>query len=190
MRNTGATPAVPATTALPSRTAIPSSAAPATTAAPTTAAAESTMCVASELRGSFREIPASASAGHVEARLVLTNASASPCRTYGYAGMRLLDAAGRSLPTNVVREPGAEETVLLAPGASTPAAGRFSPDIAGPGDSSTGPCQPVAVRTEVTPPDDTQQLVVPGPGVPVCEKGTLDLSPPQVGAGAGASAGA
>ena len=137
------------------------------------------------LKGSFSVIPGSASAGHVEARVVLTNSSSVACRAFGYVGMQLLSASGGPLPTNVVRQPGTTQTITLSPGQSASAVAQFSPDIAGQGDSTTGNCQPVAQSSEITPPNDTRFFVVQGPGQPVCERGTIDLRPLQPGATAG-----
>jgi hypothetical protein len=121
----------------------------------------------------------------LEARVVLTNTSGSPCRTFGYVGMQLLDANGAPLPTNVVRQPGTIAQITLNPGQSASAVSQFSPDVAGQGDSTTGTCQPVAQKTELTPPNDTRFIVVPGPGQSVCERGTINLRPLQPGANAG-----
>ncbi|HEX4862464.1 MAG TPA: DUF4232 domain-containing protein [Acidimicrobiales bacterium] len=143
------------------------------------------MCTVENLKGSYAVIPGSASAGHVEARVVLTNSSSAACRTFGYVGMQLLDANGAPLPTNVVRQPGTIQQITLGPGQSASAVSQFSPDIAGQGDSTTGNCQPVAASTELTPPNDTRFVIVQGPGNPVCERGTIDLRPLQPGATAG-----
>lgn len=174
----------PAATTVPETT--PSTAS-STTAVPvttpgTTAVAE---CTAAGMRGTFSEIPGTHSAGHVEARVVLTNTATTPCATGGYVGMQLLGSGGAHLPTNVVREPGTVTQILLAPGQSASAVAQYSPDIAGQGDSTGTSCQPVAVNTQVTPPNDTHQLVAPGPGSPVCESGTIDMRPLQSGADAG-----
>jgi hypothetical protein len=166
---------------------------PSTTAAPPTTAAAATTtttpgvarCVASKLKGSFLVIPGSAGAGHVEARVVLTNISSAPCTTFGYVGMQLLGASDTPLPTHVVRSPGSEPAITLAPGGSASATARFSPDIPGPGDAPSGACQPVAQGTEITPPNDTHFVVAPGLMSSVCSQGTIDLNPLQAGANAG-----
>ena len=162
----------------------PGSTASTSTAAPTTSGGPTT-CTVENLKGSFSVIPGSASAGHLEARVVLTNSSSVTCRTFGYVGMQLLDANGAPLPTNVVRQPGTVQQITLSPGQSASAVSQFSPDIAGQGDSTTGSCQPVAATTEVTPPNDTRFMVVQGPGQSVCERGTVDLRPLQPGGTAG-----
>ena len=181
----GSTVPTTATTQAPTTSStVPGSTGATTTATPTTSGGPPT-CTTQSLKGSFSVIPGSASAGHLEARVVLTNSSSAACRTFGYVGMQLLDANGAPVPTNVVRQPGTVQQITLAPGQSASAVSQFSPDIPGQGDSTTGNCQPVAASTELTPPNDTRFIVVPGPGQPVCEKGTIDLRPLQPGASAG-----
>jgi hypothetical protein len=185
-------PSKASSTTLPrsSSTLVPSSSTASVGTTSTTATSPPTssgvpLCTVENLKGSFAVIPGSASAGHLEARVVLTNSSSAPCRTFGYVGMQLLDANGTPLPTNVVRQPGTIQTLTLNPGQSASAVTQFSPDVPGQGDSTTGTCQPTAQSTEVTPPNDTRFMVVPGPGQPVCERGTIDLRPLQAGATAG-----
>jgi hypothetical protein len=168
----GTTQSVASSTSLSSSTSTPSAQAVA-------------LCTVENLKGSYSVIPGSASAGHIEARVVLTNSSSSACRTFGYVGMQLLDSNGAPVPTDVVRQPGTIQQITLNPGQSASAVSQFSPDIAGQGDSTSGNCQPVAQSTEVTPPNDTRFMVVPGPGQPVCERGTIDMRPLQPGATAG-----
>jgi hypothetical protein len=116
---------------------------------------------------------------------VLTNTSASSCTTFGYVGLLLLGASDTPLPTHVVRVPGSQGAITLAPGASASAVTRFSPDIPGPGDSQSGTCQPVAQGTEITPPNDTHFVIAPGLDSSVCSLGTIDLNPLVAGATAG-----
>lgn len=181
-------------TTLPTSTAAPtatgSSTVPGSTgstggSATTSTTAGPASCTVENLKGSFAVIPGSASAGHIEARVVLTNSSGVACRTFGYVGMQLLDSSGAPLPTDVVRQPGTIQQITLAPGQSASAVSQFSPDVNGQGDSTTGQCQPVAASTQLTPPNDTHFVVVSGPGQPVCERGTIDLKPLQPGANAG-----
>jgi hypothetical protein len=163
----------------------PGTTSPTSAPASPTSSAGVALCTVENLKGSFAVVPGSASAGHIAARVVLTDSSGAVCRTFGYVGMQLLDANGAPVPTDVVREPGTVQTITLAPGQSASAIAQFSPDIAGQGDSTTGTCQPTAQSTEITPPNDTRFMVVQGPGQPVCERGTLDLRPLQPGATAG-----
>ena len=165
-----------ATTA-PVTSVAPTTVATGSTVAPPTTAGGPQRCAPSSLKGSFTLAPGGGSAGHVEAQVVLTNVGAAVCTMFGYIGMQLLDASGAPLPTNVVRVPGTEKLVMLRPGASASVIAQFSSDVPGAGDSTTGTCQPVAKSTEITPPDERQQLVVPGPDSPVCQRGTIDIQP-------------
>lgn len=155
------------------------------TSAPPTSASGPGRCQPASLKGTFSIAPGGSSAGHVGAQLTLTNSGTAACHLAGYVGMQLLDSSGGSLPTNVVRVPGTVADVLLAPGASAIAIAQFSATVPGQGDSQTGSCQPVAKNTEITPPDDTTFLVVPGPNSPVCQRGTIDIQPLQPAGSAG-----
>ena len=170
----------PPTTAVAAGTSTTSGATTTTTTRPAIVA-----CVASLLKGSFLIIPGSSGAGHVEARVVLTNVSSRTCTTFGYVGMQLLGASDTPLPTHVVRSPGPEPHLTLGPGSAASALARFSPDIPGPGDATSGACQPVAQGTEITPPDDTHFLVASGLNSSVCSRGTIDLNPLVAGANVG-----
>jgi hypothetical protein len=140
--------------------------------------------VSSELGGSFALVPGSAGAGQIYGLVVLTNTSQTPCTTFGYVGMLLRGSGGVALPTDVVRGPGTEPLITLTPGASASAVAHFSPDVPGPGDSQTGSCQPVATTTEITPPNDTNHIIVAGPNSSVCEQGTMQLQPLRAGTNA------
>ena len=176
-------PTIPGPTTAPSASAAPTTLAPGSTVAPPTTAGGPQRCAPSSLKGSFTLAPGGGSAGHVEGQVVLTNVGAAVCTIFGYIGMQLLGASGAPLPTNVVRVPGTEKQVTLNPGASASVLAQFSSDVPGAGDSTTGTCQPVAKSTEITPPDETQHLVVPGPDSPVCQRGTIDIQPVTSGTG-------
>lgn len=180
-------PTVPSLTTVAPATSVgaPTTGNPASTVVTPTTAGGPGKCTPATLKGSFAQVPGGESAGHVEAQVALTNTGGSVCTMFGYIGMQLLDASGRHLPTNVVRVPGAEQAVTLRPGASATVLAQYSADVRGAGDSTSGTCQPVAATTEVTPPDDTQSLVVQGPGTPVCQGGTIDVQPVQASAAAG-----
>lgn len=144
------------------------------------------VCAPSELAGSFKPVFGTQGAGSVTGRIVLTNTTRQPCLVGGYLGLQLVGAGGSLLPTNVLHAAGTAKSITLDPGSAASAAARFSPDIAGPGDSKTGPCQPTSTSTRVTLPNESGYLVVSGPDTPVCERGTLDLTPLQPGSTAGA----
>lgn len=134
-------------------------------------------CHTGDLSGHFTAVQGSQGAGNIVYNIDLTNTSSHPCTVYGYPGMLLLNAAHAALPTNVQRSTIAAKTyVTLIPNGDASASARFSPDVPGPGESASG-CEPTAAYTEITPPDETTQLVVPvSPPTPVCEHGAMQVS--------------
>jgi hypothetical protein len=165
---TGGVTATSPVTAQPTRTVVPAA----------------SRCHTSGLTGRWALVPGSAGAGHVVAQVTLTNRTRSTCRVYGYIGMQLLGSGGSTVPTNVTRTgPGAAATISLAPGASAVTDVRFSPDIPGPGEPQSGACEPAAYSVQITPPDETTQLVsqifVNGAASheTVCERGLLQIGP-------------
>jgi len=130
-------------------------------------------CQGTDLAGTFVVIPNSAGAGQIAYTLVVKNSSPEPCSVQGIPKGTLLGANGTELPTNVKASGDAGKPVVLPPGASATAQVRFSPDVAGQGDSQSGACQP---------PAHTFQLSAGGGGVTeapikpptsVCQQGTL-----------------
>jgi hypothetical protein len=72
---------------------------------------------------------------------------------------------------------GAAALIRLAPGQRTKASARFSPDVPGPGEPTTGrKCEPTAYRLRVTARGGGTTTVVVSPPTPVCEHGQLQLS--------------
>jgi hypothetical protein len=115
--------------------------------------------------------------------VVFTNTGAQPCTMLGYIGMQLLGASNAKIPTNVVRVPGVPvNLVTLPPGGKSSSALQWGA-IPGPGEPTTGPCEPDPQQVQITPPNETHQLVVPWSGGPVCEQGTINAKPVQLGAG-------
>jgi hypothetical protein len=100
----------------------------------------------------------------------------------GYIGMQLLAAGGATIPTNVVRTPGSPVLVTLRPGGKASAALQWGA-IPGQGEPTTGLCEPDPQQTQITPPNETHQLVVAWSGGPVCEQGTINTKPVQLGSG-------
>lgn len=117
-----------------------------------------------------------AAAGSRYATLVLTNTGAAPCHTYGYPGLKL--TGGGDPPTKAVRvtETGKAVRLILNPGAS--AWTRLHWGAApGAGDHQSGTCQPTATHLWITPPDQRDHLTARWSYGPVCERGTLYVSP-------------
>jgi len=131
-------------------------------------------CQGTDLTATFALIPNSAGAGQIAYTLTVRNSSQVPCSVRGIPKGTLLGASGTALPTNIKASGGAGQRIVLPPGASATAQARFSPDVAGDGDSQSGACQPVA---------HTFQLIAAGgvteapikPPTSVCQRGTLNF---------------
>jgi hypothetical protein len=131
-------------------------------------------CLGTDLAATFDVIPNSAGAGQIAYSLTVKNSSQTPCSVRGIPQGMLLGATGTALPTNVRASGGAGKRIVLPPGASALAQARFSPDVAGAGDSQSGACQPEA---------HTFQLIAGGgvteapirPPTSVCQRGTLNF---------------
>ena len=137
-------------------------------------------CTGSQLRGTFKVVPGSAGAGNIVYALVLKNVSTHQCTVTGLPQGRLLGKTGKPLPTHVrAAFPGALTAILvrLAPGKSTKATARFSPDVPGPGEGSPGKsCEPVSYWFRVTGQGGGTTKVKLSPPTPVCEHGSLSFS--------------
>ena len=131
-------------------------------------------CQGTNLAATFALIPNSAGAGQIAYTLAVKNSSQAPCSVQGIPRGTLLGATGTALPTHIKASGGGGKRVVLPPGASATAQARFSPDVAGDGDSQSGACQPVA---------HTFQLIAAGgvteapikPPTSVCQQGTLNF---------------
>ena len=106
--------------------------------------------------------------------LVLTNTSTVPCGMFGYVDLRMLEADGESVVTDVQRA----DTSWRAADVVVPPAGHASTQLSWAGLESREPCvSPTGL--EITPPGDTQFLVVTWPVASslVCKYGELDIDP-------------
>ena len=177
--NTSVTTASASPSTAPASTSTPSTGSNQSPATPSKPQGNSpARCHTSDLSASFTVVYGSAGAGSISYNLRVTNTSMHQCTIYGFAGMLLLDASHTPLPTNVAWDSLVPRRLLrLNPGGSAAATARFSPDVPGAGDNPGPACQPTAFYTEVTPPDETTQLVtaVTSP-TPVCERGSIQLS--------------
>ena len=135
-------------------------------------------CTGAQLAGTFTLVPGSAGAGQIVYALRLKNTSSTPCTLRGTPSGTLLGSTGAALPTHV-RAGGAGRTrrVVLQPGASAIAQARFSPTVAGPGDSQSGTCQPTAHTLQVTPTGGGVTDAAIKPPTSVCEQGSLNFEP-------------
>jgi hypothetical protein len=66
--------------------------------------------------------------------------------------------------------------VRLAPGRSARATARFSPDVPGPGEQVTGPCERTSTGLRVAPSGGGTLVAPITPATPVCEHGGMSLS--------------
>jgi hypothetical protein len=147
--------------------AVPAAAAPATSSAATPA------CRTVDLSARLGRIDAGA--GQRYETLALVNHSRHTCHTYGYVGMQFLDAQGRALPTQVLRDrTHRAHRVLLAPGARAVTQLHWSV-IPGTSDPN-GRCGPAPRRLEVTPPDETTHLTIGWAGGAACEHGQVSVT--------------
>jgi len=115
-------------------------------------------------------------AGHVEYAILVVNEGTKACAFAQRPGLRLLGALGRSLPTNAVYH-GPSGVITLARGAIARALAILSPDIPGPGEPTSGPCEPPAdfVLVSLAAPGRGGVIGTIAPPTPVCEHGTLSL---------------
>jgi Domain of unknown function (DUF4232) len=133
-------------------------------------------CAGMDLSAVFTLISGSAGAGQIGYTLTVKNTSPAPCALHGIPQGTLVAASGTALPTHVKPAGGSGHQVVLPPGASATAVARFSPDVAGTGDSQSGPCQPVARTFQLSAGGSVVEAQVQPP-TSVCEQGTLNFEP-------------
>jgi hypothetical protein len=136
-------------------------------------------CHTAGLRGELHLFswPGEAGSGQ-DAELGLTNTSGRPCVVYGYPGLHLFDANGRSHPTTVERVTTKPPTsVMLAPGATAWSliVWRYMPN--GDEENSNPLCGGKMTQLKVIPPDETTQLTVSVGSSTVCDHGKLWTGP-------------
>jgi hypothetical protein len=153
----GSSKTPPTTTTAPTTTIAPTTTS--TTVAPTTTATPATKtCLPAQL--TVLAGPSEGAAGTIGRVYQLQNSSSATCSLFGYPGLGLLDGSSKPLPTTVVRQPGATEAaVTLTPGGSAYFTATW-PDATG----YNGATCPTSAALEITPPNDTTQVVVNGAG--------------------------
>lgn len=133
-------------------------------------------CNGGQLTGTFALVPGSAGAGQIEYALTVKNTSETACSVRGIPKAILLGVNGAALPTHVrPAGTGGATRIVLQPGASAVAQARFSPTVAGEGDSQSGPCQPAAHTLQVSPDGGGVTDAPVKPPTSVCERGTLSF---------------
>lgn len=139
------------------------------------------ICTTADLTAAASVVPDSQGAGQEELNVVLTNMSTHECTVYGYPGFKLEDMNQAQLATTVNRLTGVPEQVvqLVGQGSGAATTVKFDMDVAGTGDATVGPCQPETYYLEITPPDQTTQLIteISGGPVTVCNDGALQVYP-------------
>jgi hypothetical protein len=136
-----------------------------------------TPCAGTDLTATFTLIPGSAGAGQIGYGLTVKNTSPSPCSLHGIPQGTLQGATGAPLPTHIKPAGSGGRVIVLPPGASATATARFSPDVAGTGDSQSGACQPVARTFQLTGPGGGIAQAEIQPPTSVCQQGTLNFAP-------------
>lgn len=169
----------------PPSSAPPSVSAPAASPSPsgtgTNQAAGPDRCHTGGLAVGSRQL--GAAAGNHYAVITLTNTTHATCRVYGYPGLQLLTSQGGQLPTKVVRDPSSKPVlVTLAPNAVSFTELHWGA-VPGTGDDNTSPCTNEPKQTEVTPPDETANKVIPWSFGVVCERGTINVTSMRAGTG-------
>jgi hypothetical protein len=162
----------PAGSPAPSQAPSPSGS-PLTTATP--------RCDTSDLTASIRAL--NPAAGQRYAALDLTNVSGQACQVYGYVGMLLLDAGHHPLPTTAVwGAPPSSPAVVLEPGQVAFAQLHWATVPGFPDEQASG-CLPAPSFVEITPPDETTQLVISWDLGEVCLHGRIDVLALAAGTG-------
>jgi hypothetical protein len=136
-------------------------------------------CAGNQLAGRFAVVFGSAGAGNITYKLTLKNTSARPCTVTGLPVGRLLGKTKTKLSTHIrAADPGRPTAILvtLAPGGSTYATARFSPDVPGTGEQVIGSCEPKAYWLRVRAPGGGTTTVKATPPTSVCEHGTMFFS--------------
>ena len=136
----------------------------------TTTQAGPVACTASDLSASFDVQPGSAGAGNITYVLKLTNTSTTGC-VFTPSILQLVDAKGAQVPTHA--QPASVPKNIVA-GGSISYEARFSPDVAGTGDNTTGACEPVASTLQVTVGSGTVNAPI-NPPTSVCEQGSMQF---------------
>lgn len=134
-------------------------------------------CTGDAMSGTFKAVAGSAGAGTIVYRLQVTNTSPVACFVTGLPDVQLIGANGADLPTQVVPEQQGLNTsakITLQPNGSASADARFSPDVNGTGDSTTGACQPKSVKMRVAFGGAPLDVAV-SPPTSVCEQGQLQF---------------
>jgi hypothetical protein len=135
----------------------------------------SSRCTGAQLSSTFKAVPGSEGAGNIVYALRVTNTSKKTCTLKGLPAGQLLGKTGKRLPTKVIE--GVRGTILvhLAPGKSTSATARFSPDVPGPGENGRQ-CEPVSYWFRIAAQGGGTTKAKITPPTSVCEHGQLQFT--------------
>jgi hypothetical protein len=117
-----------------------------------------------------------AGAGQRYAALGLTNKTATVCKIYGYPGLQLVDAYGSAMPTTARRDEAVAPTLLMVKPAQTVWA-VLHWTVVPAEDETANHCAPGPTSLRVIPPDETTQLTMTFDYGPICQHGTIMVSP-------------
>ncbi|GAA2825021.1 DUF4232 domain-containing protein [Crossiella cryophila] len=139
-----------------------------------TAAAQVGRCTAATLRGELKA--GDPGAGQRYATLLVTNTGKANCTLYGYGGLALLDGSGNALRTQLERKPSpGPKLVTLRPGGKAGKELHWGA-VPGPGEPTSGPCQPAPAKISVIPPDERTPFELGWSFGPVCQQGKIEGS--------------
>ncbi|HEV2638446.1 MAG TPA: DUF4232 domain-containing protein [Actinocrinis sp.] len=140
-------------------------------------------CGVADLTDTATVVSGSQATGHEQLNIVLTNASGHTCTIYGFPGLKLEDKNQDSQASHAVWSPQTppKTLVTLTNGQSAASTVQFDYDMPVGTEPTSGPCEPASYYIQITPPNNTTQLVAQiigtnGAGVTVCSSGTLDAS--------------
>ena len=112
-------------------------------------------------------------AGQRYATIVLTNTGGRTCYVQGYGGMALLGSPGQGVPTDLRRNASPTAgTVTLAPGASARSLLHWT--VVPASNEPGAACEPTALTSVVTPPNQTTAALRPWTFGVVCQHGRID----------------
>ena len=137
-------------------------------------------CQTVDLSPEANIVAGSAATGHIAMNITVTNTSGHTCTIYGFPGLVLEDVNQHVQATKVTWDPAvAKSLITLANGQSASSAAHIDKDLPVGSEPLTGPCEPASYYIQITPPNNTSQLVATigdtdGQGITVCDFGALD----------------
>ena len=138
-------------------------------------------CHTQDLSAEANLVAGSAATGHITMNITVTNTSGRTCTIYGFPGLGLEDTNQDLQPTKVTWDPAIPKTLISLPnGGTASSSARIDKDLPVGSEPLSGPCEPASFYLQVTPPNNTTQLVATigdtgGSGITVCDFGALDV---------------